>query len=150
MLRLFTLLCLLVALGMPATADAFVTKKKYAEYLSSLPPEGDQPTQEYVQRAVEGYFKLRLKDAESARYEWGTIELGTWKGFAERFGTPGWIATVHVNSKNSYGAYPGFSPFKFIFRSGSIIEVYEFRERENAWVALIGSDGAPIPPLPVP
>ena len=137
---------LLLVFAQPA--DAWSSKKKYAEYVASLPPEGDRPTDEYVQRAALAYFKYSLKDPDSAKYEWGSVELGTWKGAFERFGTPGWIATVQVNAKNSYGAYTGYSPFKFVFRSGSIVEIYEYNSRIKDWVPTIGVKGKPIPPLP--
>lgn len=149
-MRLSSLIALALMLAISSPADAFTTKKKYAEYVASLPPEGEQPTLEYVQRAVLAYFKLALKDPDSAKYEWGSIELGTWKGALERFGTPGWIATVHVNAKNSYGGYTGFTPFKFVFRSGSIVEIYEYNSRYKDWVPSIGVKGKPIPPLPQP
>lgn len=141
----FTFALMLIA---ASPVDAWTTKKKYAEYIESLPPEGDKPSAEYVKRAVNAYFKYSLKDPDSANYEWGAIELGTWKGAFEKYGTPGWIADVQVNAKNSYGAYIGYKPYKFIFRSGSIVEIYQYENRHQDWFPNIGVKGKPIPPLP--
>ncbi len=143
------MLCVaLASFGVPADAEAWTTKKKYEEYLQSLPAEGPRPSMEYAQAAALEYFRLILKDAESARYEWGGIEQGVFRGGLERFGTPGWILSVSVNGKNSYGGYTGFSPYKLIFRSGFIVEVYGYHERSKTWIAYIGVKRRPIPPLP--
>lgn len=141
-----TLLAFCFLLPAPA-AEAWTTKKQYEKWLQSLPAEGPQPTDEYVREYALEYLRRTLKDSESARYEWGAVERGNWKGATERFGTPGWILNVSVNAKNSYGGYTGFTPYKFVYRSGWLVEVYSYHSRYQSWIGHIGV-GNELRPLP--
>lgn len=149
------LMLLGVSFATPLDAEAITTKKTYERYLATLPPQGEAPSADYAREAATRYLRKVLKDSESARYEWGSIESGTWRGMFERFGTPGWIFSVEVNAKNSYGGYTGFKGWRFVFRSNSIVEVYSWNDRAEAWIGQIGVKGTPIPafdfaPSPTP
>ena len=135
------MLFLALALSQPAFAG-----RAYETWLASLPPEGDAPTAEYVQYAATAYFEQTLKDPYSAHYAFGPITEGTFKGAFERNGSPGWIADVSVNARNSYGGYTGMTPYKFVFRSGVIVEVYRWDERMQDWFGMIGLKGRPFTP----
>lgn len=138
---------MLLFLSAGADAESW-REKKYKAWISALPAEGDKPKDQFVECVVTSFMKYHLKDAESARYDYGSVALGTFKGDTERHGTPGWIADVAINGKNSYGGYVGFTPYKFIFRSGYLIEAYTYDSRYKAWIAMLGIDSEPIPPPP--
>lgn len=125
---------------------ASMGRGQYDAYIAKLPPAGPEPTMEQAQASAQDWLNKSLKDPYSAVYDWGSIEKGTFRGAFERWGTPGWIFTVGVNGKNSYGGYTGMKPYKFIFRSGYLVEVYSFDTRTNGYVAAIGMRGQIIPP----
>lgn len=143
MLRSVAIACT-VALLATQPAEAWTTKKKYAELVASWPAEGAKPSEETARAVALAYFNKALKDPYSAKYEWGPLTQGTFKGAFERFGAAGWIQDVSVNSKNSYGGYVGLTPFKVVMRSNWIIEVYRFDSRARDWLPTIGN--TPIAP----
>lgn len=136
-------LAFMLLIGSPQ-ANAWISKKQYAEMVASWPAEGPRPSDEVAQAVALAYFNRVLKDPYSARYEWGTIEQGTFRGAFDRFGATGWILTVDVNAKNSYGAYVGLTSYKIVMRSNTIIEAYRYDSRMQGWVGEVGR--TPIPP----
>ena len=105
------ILCLVLVFGCYASAaPAWVTKKQYDRLVASWPAEGARPSEADARDVALAYFNRALKDPFTARYEWGSIEQGTFRGFNERFGATGWILGVDINAKNSFGAYGGFTP----------------------------------------
>lgn len=66
---------------------------------------------------VKRYLRLRLKDPESAIYENWTL------GRAYLGSNPpvyGWLSSVSVNAKNSYGGYTGFEHYNFWHDGGRV------------------------------
>lgn len=72
------------------------------------------------------FLSARLKDADSAKYQWGSVERGYLKDAPIIGGRAyaGYVMHVEVNAKNSYGGYAGFQDFAFLFFNGSINRVY--------------------------
>lgn len=69
-------------------------------------------------------IRARLKDPESARFEFGVGEIrrdAIQSGFASPTPILVWRTVVQVNAKNSYGGYTGFQPWHFAWSNGRII-----------------------------
>lgn len=87
-------------------------------------------TQEDAQRLASDFLKRVLKDPESARIEWSSVGPG-WireapiQGGGLKFG---YMLNAQVNGKNSYGAYIGYKPYRFMFLNGSLSDVYAEQE----------------------
>src|ERR1700739_3590520 len=67
---------------------------------------------------IKTQLRYVLKDAMSAQYDFAPPRKG-WM-FKTEFHSPryqfGYLVEVAVNSKNSFGAYEGFSKYAFLFR----------------------------------
>jgi len=82
--------------------------------------------QEAAQGLAQAWLVLRLKDAESAKYQWGKVDKG-WVKDAPIIGGSiytGYVMHALVNSKNSYGGYTGFEEWTFLFRDGGVARAY--------------------------
>lgn len=77
-------------------------------------------TPENHQDKIKTYMASRLKDAESARYDFNRTPVKAWLGSSTRY--YGWATCVGINAKNSYGGYTGWQPHYFFFRGGDIAE----------------------------
>ena len=92
---------------------------------SSKPSDwGEPPPADYKQR-VTAFLRERLKDPESAQYDWkeplrGVIQ----KGFASPNVMRAWLTPVNINAKNSFGGYTGFEPFSFAWKDGRMIAYF--------------------------
>ncbi|HXK40724.1 MAG TPA: hypothetical protein VJ046_01330 [Candidatus Paceibacterota bacterium] len=76
------------------------------------------------------FLKRYLKDPDSAKIEWGTVQTG-WIREAPILGGQlrfGYLLTANVNAKNSFGGYTGYKPYQFLFFNGSIVSVYAQQE----------------------
>jgi hypothetical protein len=102
-------------------------------FLDGRPTEAAQSAADYgapieqseAQKLAESWLTLHLKDSESARYQWGTIQRGYSKDPLISGGSVnyGYLLPVLVNAKNSYGGYTGFEQWGFLFRNGSLLRV---------------------------
>ncbi len=82
--------------------------------------------QEHAQQQVTAWMTYRLKDADSAKYQWGTVDRGFVKDAPIIGGHiyTGYVLHALVNAKNSYGGYSGFEEYTFLFRDGQIARAY--------------------------
>lgn len=73
------------------------------------------------QTVIQDYLRQRLKDPDSAQYQW---ERGPSQGW-DRYGrlNVGWRVCLQVNAKNSFGGYTGFRPYYFIINRDRIVRV---------------------------
>jgi hypothetical protein len=96
--------------------SACVTSEQIAQ-ADYGPPPTDVETQ------AKSYFETALKDSETARYKFGTLDKGWTKDLLVAGGKAhfGWIQIVSVNSKNSYGAYTGFQEYYLLFERGTLV-----------------------------
>jgi hypothetical protein len=71
---------------------------------------GHEIDQATAQQAAEAWLQLHLKDGESARNQWGTVQRGYAKDPLITGGDVhyGFMLPVMVNAKNSFGGYTGF------------------------------------------
>lgn len=109
--------------------------------ISTLAGCASPPTQQEIQGAdygasvyqsdaenvVKAYFNANLKDPESARYTFGTVQRGWGVGnaFQGRKVEGGYLLDMSVNAKNSFGGYTGAKPYRFLLRNDKIIKVWE-------------------------
>lgn len=118
-----------------------VTKEEVAK--ASI---GQPPSIEALQAFVSAYIKERLRDPDSARFDWRPVRkvyyeipsqavLDWAKSVAEHgdLATPiksdqpstqvqfGWCLRVGVNAKNGFGGYAGTRTWKFLFRNGALV-----------------------------
>jgi hypothetical protein len=75
---------------------------------------------------VKMQFRYVLKDAMSAQYDFAAPRKGWMLKFD--FHAPhyqfGYLVEVAVNSKNSFGAYEGFTKYAFLFRDNQLVGQY--------------------------
>jgi hypothetical protein len=93
------------------------------------------PPSDYEAR-ITGFMQQRLKDPESARYQFGHPQKGWCKdgliyGGKSHFG---WIIPVRVNAKNSFGGYTGFQSYFFLFTP----EDQLYHDVTNLWGQMAG------------
>lgn len=110
-----------ISILLSACASGPPTKKELADanYGSAI-------TTEEAKEKAENFLSDRLKDPNSAQYQWGNIYQG-WIRHAPIHGGDllfGYILDVNVNAKNSFGGYVGFKPYRFVFYNGNIKTVY--------------------------
>lgn len=89
--------------------------------------------QEEAEYAVKSYFGSYLKDPESARYRFGVVYQGymiTSRLEGAKL-QPGYLIEVSVNARNSFGAYVGSKPYRFVIRNDRVVSVWEFRPDGN-------------------
>jgi len=81
---------------------------------------GEYP--ENYKEVIKLYYKARLKDPESARYEWPEKPF---KGFYIKGGFTepiyGYICPVGINAKNSFGGYTGMDMQIFVMRGNELL-----------------------------
>ncbi len=74
---------------------------------------GPQPSKELYESKIIAFQEGRLKDPESAKYQFSPPKKG-WCKFNGKVNF-GWIIDYKLNAKNSYGGYTGAKPqFAFI------------------------------------
>jgi hypothetical protein len=88
--------------------------------------------------AIKNDLRYILKDAMSAQYDLQPPR----KGFLMRFEfTPspqkyhfGYLVEVEVNSKNSFGAYEGFTKYVYLFRDNALVDkLLDTRAGVHGW-----------------
>jgi hypothetical protein len=127
-----------------------VAKRKYLFWIvgalvvlvtgcASMPPTpeelaradyGPQISQEDAEAKAMGFLRQYLKDPESAKVEWGTVQKG-WMREARIYGGQlrfGYILSANINAKNSFGGYTGYKAYQFTFFNGSIVSIYAQKE----------------------
>jgi len=86
---------------------------------------GEQPDQAKAEESAKAFFETRLKDPESARYQFNPVYKG-WM-YSNRFEGSifyaGYILQAQVNSKNSYGGYAGWTTYRLLFNGNALVRV---------------------------
>jgi len=87
---------------------------------------GSPVSQDEAQKQVVAWMTLHLKDADSAKYQWGEVQKDFVKDAPIIGGAiyTGYVLRALVNAKNGYGGYVGFETYTFLFRDGRIARVY--------------------------
>jgi uncharacterized protein YceK len=83
-----------------------------------------EPLPSNWQDMVKNYIAASLKDPMSAVYQFGEPAQGMIQKAPIRGGgldVTGYLVSVLVNAKNSYGGYTGFKEYQFLIRDGKII-----------------------------
>jgi hypothetical protein len=96
---------------------------------------GGAVSQEDAQARAASFMKTYLKDPFSAQYDWTSVKRA-WIHMQPTAFKPriyGYALEGLINSKNSYGGYVGFTPFRFFFRNGALIQVAEFQDGRIWW-----------------
>lgn len=71
---------------------------------------------------IEAHIRAKLKDPDSARFEWPNNFVHGWyqRPFGQRY--IGWITCGTVNAKNSFGGYTGRTAAIGVIRNGMVVE----------------------------
>jgi len=69
---------------------------------------------------ISSHMSRRLKDPESARYDYLNQPQKAWNGFGGA--KYGYAVCVNVNAKNSFGGYTGGQMSYFLLRGSSVID----------------------------
>lgn len=79
---------------------------------------------QYYEGQIKQTIGDRLKDADSAKYQFGTPSKAYLQGgMAENFKMYyGWAIPVRVNAKNSYGAYVGYQDYMFMYLNNNLVD----------------------------
>ncbi|WP_322071001.1 hypothetical protein [Paraburkholderia bannensis] len=72
---------------------------------------------------IESYESMRLKDPDSARYQYLGMPVRAWGGHGS--GKFGYAVCALINAKNSYGGYVGARPNYFLIRDGRVVRAIE-------------------------
>jgi len=118
-------LCVLVLIGVFALSGCGVAyQQQRSEILRTASAEdfGPPPPEDYRARG-EDFIRRRLKDPESARFEWvgEPRHEAIQPALASPHARPVWVTVVRVNAKNSFGGYTGASPFVLAWSHGRIV-----------------------------
>lgn len=111
----FTLLAIGGCAGGPPTKEELAK----ADY-------GTPISQENAQAQALEFLKRVLKDPDSAKIDWSPVSPGWWREAPAHGGSLkfGYILNGNINGKNSYGAYIGYKPYKFMFFNGTLTSAY--------------------------
>ena len=96
---------------------------------------GTPISQEDAQRQALEFLRHVLKDPDSAKTDWSPISPG-WTREAPIDGgglTFGYLLKANINAKNTYGAYIGYTPYKFLFVNGIIASVFAQQELSTGY-----------------
>ena len=83
---------------------------------------GDAPGSDHQNKIREAFEPLLIEPG-SAEFEFTEPQQGWGKdqhGFVF-----GWVVWTEVNSKNEFGAYAGWSPYKVLLQMGDVHSIYE-------------------------
>lgn len=108
-----------IVLAMAVVAIAGCASPPTAQQIASA-DYGSPIAQDQAEARVKEYFEGILKDPESAKYKFAPVEKShivssAWEG---RQLYAGYVMTVKVNAKNSYGGYTGNEDYVFLFHNG--------------------------------
>lgn len=70
---------------------------------------------------VRAYMAARLKDPDSAQYQFLNAPKQGWDAFGKK--RYGWVTCVQINAKNSYGGYTGNRLHYFMLRGDQVVDV---------------------------
>ncbi|MDP2226797.1 MAG: hypothetical protein Q8J78_04915 [Moraxellaceae bacterium] len=129
----FRLLFALAALSLagcytPTTQAQYEAQVAQMGYGAALPADW--------QGLVKTFMQMRLKDSDSAIWQFDEKTTESWAGESDRTGTriaAGHVVKAMINAKNSYGGYTGFEPYQFIIRDGRVIA---FIDSRHVWQLL--------------
>jgi hypothetical protein len=113
---------ILLLLSACATAPTASTAGTSTKSDNKAPPEfGPAPT-ENAENDIQRVMETLLKDADSAKYRFGTLyKAKSFKGLIRGGGyTYGWGMDFMVNGKNSFGGYTGFEPWQAFWAGGKV------------------------------
>lgn len=87
---------------------------------------GTPISQEDAQARALEFLKRVLKDPDSAKIDWSPVSPGWWREASAHGGGLkfGYILNANINGKNSYGAYIGYKPYRFMFFNGTLTSAY--------------------------
>ena len=127
-----TLLCitLLSLAGCSALSNKWTTEVIEHKERGSVPENYKQSINAYLEDVLKDPFSKKLKDMTEPKEGFhATSEviksptLINVNGTIREVRTHGWLVSVDVNAKNSYGAYGGWTKYQFTFRGEEIIAV---------------------------
>jgi hypothetical protein len=84
-----------------------------------------EPLTANYQDIIKAFMEVRLKDSSSAIYKFtkepykAIISKSRIQG--RGIDANGWLVTVLINAKNSYGGYSGFDQYEFMLRDNRVI-----------------------------
>lgn len=110
---------MILALATLAGCAAGPSPQDIAQADYGFPVEQDQ-----AESRIKQYFSRTLKDPYSAQYQFSQVEKGYMVGnvFDGRKLYAGYIISVNVNAKNSYGGYAGAEGYQFLFQNGAMVK----------------------------
>ena len=118
-IKTFGLACALALLAgcvTPPTQGEYEATVAKIGYGATLPDDW--------QDRVKAFMETRLKDPISAQWKFETESFTSWAGASDRGGvlvSAGHVVTALLNAKNSYGAFIGFTRYRFMVRDGKVI-----------------------------
>ncbi|MCO7526356.1 hypothetical protein NJH54_17830 [Pseudomonas asiatica] len=85
---------------------------------------GTPIAQGQAEERIKQYFNGVLKDPYSAQYQFSQVQQGYVVGsaFEGRNLYAGYIISVDVNAKNSFGGYTGSKGYQFLFQNGALVK----------------------------
>lgn len=88
---------------------------------------GTSMSQDQAEGLVKGFFRIYLKDPDSAKYVFSEIKRNYYQKSVISGGevTYGYTMLFSVNAKNSYGGYTGAQDYLAFMRDGRLIAIYE-------------------------
>jgi len=96
---------------------------------------GSWISQEEAIAKASAFLKTHLKDPDSARIEWQPLEKGWIREAPIHGGTLrfGYVLNANINAKNSFGAYVGYKPYRFLFFNGTVVSAYGQQELRGSY-----------------
>lgn len=113
-------LALIGALSLAACATDPTHGLSNAELRERSADAGPRPTIETAQPLIEAAIKSRLKDPDSARFEW-PYAFGRTSAALSPNAPDGWFTCGSVNAKNAYGGYAGKTAVMVVISNGQVI-----------------------------
>ncbi len=117
LLGIIVLACTLALAGCVTVSHEELLKQAEAIGYGAPPAPGWEET-------IKQFMELRLRDAASAQYKFGTPETGWLKKAPVSGGgldITGYMVKVLINAKNGYGGYAGFETYEFFLRDGKVV-----------------------------
>lgn len=115
---------LLILIAMAALAGCVTAPPLPTAAQNDVADHGEMP--QHYKEAISAYFDGTLKDPASVQYRNMTVPKKEFirdsmlQGYKLNWG---WLVSVDVNAKNSYGGYVGFQTYHFLFRGEIIVDM---------------------------
>lgn len=100
--------------------DAFLKITEAAQATGKILKFGKKPSQKNAELLVSENLKSKLKDPDSAQFQFVPEVIAGWDIFDDTY-IYGWKVTGLINAKNSYGGYVGFKPFVAYIKNGQVL-----------------------------